>query len=198
MAIRYYDEAVYEKIKRWVKDPNMRILKPNESNRLFQMRADQQNDTPLTLPLIALSRDNDIQITSTAKKPLTYDGGHLAATKEKSKVLNGIPIKLTYQLDIYSKFFEEADEYVRNFVFNLINYPRVSIEIPYNNSKIVHDSTLLLESSISDNSDIQERLVSGQFTRMTLRFTIDDAYLFSVPFMDNWSIQEPGEIEVKE
>jgi hypothetical protein len=198
MAIRYYDEAVYEKIKRWVKDPNMRILKPNESNRLFQIRADQQNDTPLTLPLIALSRDNDIQITSTAKKPLTYDGAHLAATKEKSKVLNGIPIKLTYQLDIYSKFFEEADEYVRNFVFNLINYPRVSIEIPYNNSKIVHDSNLMLESTISDNSDISERLISGQFTRMSLRFTIDDAYLFSVPFMDNWNIQEPGEIEVKE
>ena len=40
MAIRYYDEALTEKIKSWVKDPDMRVLSPNDSTRLFQMKAD--------------------------------------------------------------------------------------------------------------------------------------------------------------
>lgn len=198
MAIRFYDDALTNKIEKWVKDPNMKILKPSESSRLFQLRADQTNDSPLTLPLIAISRDNDFEIISTAKRPLTYDGGHLAANCEKSELLNGIPIRLSYQLDIYCKYFAEADEYVRNFIFNIINYPNLHIEIPYNNSNIVHDSTVLVESTVSDNSDIPERLISGQFTRMSIRLTIDDAYLFSVPFMDNWNVEYSDEIKVQD
>lgn len=195
MAVRYYDQALVDKIKAWIKDPNMVVLSPSDSTRLFQMRADQQNDKPLTLPMIALSRDSEIEIISTTKRALSYDAGHLDNTEEVSKILNAIPIKLTYQLDIYTKYFAEADEYVRNFLFNFINYPKVSIEIPYNNANVLHTSTVLVESTISDSSDIPERLISGQFTRMTMRLTIDDAYMFSVPFMDNWKI-ETGELKV--
>ena len=198
MAIRFYDQAVYDKINHWVKDPNMRVLKPDETSRLFQMHADLQDDKPLKLPLITLARDASMEIISTTKKAMSYDSAHIAANTGKSEILNAIPIKLSYQLDIYTKYFAEADEYIRNFIFNIINYPRISIEIPYNNVKIQHDSTMLLESTVSDNSDISERLISGQFTRMSLRFTVDDAYLFSVPFMDNWNVEYSDEIKIEE
>lgn len=190
MAIRYYDEALTNKIKSWIKDPNMKVLSPIDSTRLFQLTADETNDKPITLPLIAISRDPTFQILTTNKRPLSYDGAHIEATKKKSMLLNGIPIRISYQLDIYCKYFAEADEYTRNFIFNLINYPNVRIEIPYNQSKVVHNSTIILNESVTDNSDIPERLIKGQFTRMSIRFSIDDAYLFSVPFMDNWSIEE--------
>ena len=108
MAIRFYDAAMVDKIKAWVKDPNMTILSPSDSTRFFQMRADQLNDKPLSLPLIAISRDSDIEIINTRKQALSYDGGHFTndendhnkSTPSVSKVLNAIPIKLTYQLDI--------------------------------------------------------------------------------------------------
>ena len=189
MAIRYYDQALTEKIKGWVKDPNLNVLSPNDTSRLFQMKLDQNNDRPLNLPFVALSRDSDIEIISTQRRPLTYDGASLEATKRTTKILNAIPIKLSYQLDIYTRYFAEADEYTRNFIFNFINYPGLHIELPYNDSNIVHDSTVLIESTVSDNSDIQERLIKDQFTRMTLKLTIDDAYLFSIPFKDNWKVE---------
>ena len=192
MAIRYYDEALTEKIKAWVKDPNMHILSPNQSTRLFQLMADEKYDEPITLPLIAISRDPTYEILTTTKRALTYDGPHVEADRKMSQLLNGIPIRIGYQLDIYTKYFAEADEYTRNFIFNLINYPNVRIEIPYNQSRVVHNSTIVLNSSVTDNSDIPERLVPGQFTRMSIRFNIDDAYLFSVPFMDNWYIEDYG------
>lgn len=198
MAIRFYDEALTEKIRSWVKDENMKILKPSETTRLFQLTADENFDEPLSLPLIAISRDSEFEILNTSKKSLSYDGGHLNAIDKKSELLNGIPIRITYQLDIYCKYFAEADEYVRNFVFNIINYPNIHITIPYNDSNIVHDSTLIIESTIADLSDIPERLVSGQFTRMTIRMVVDDAYLFSVPFMKNWNIEYSGDIEINE
>ena len=33
--------------------------------------------------------------------------------------INVIPIQIGYQIDIYTKGIAEADEYIRNFVFNL-------------------------------------------------------------------------------
>ena len=198
MAIRFYDEAITEKIKAWVKDPNLKVLSPNDSTRLFQLRADEQLDKPLTLPLIAISRDSDYEILSTAKRALSYDGGHIAANEEKSELLNAIPIRISYQLDIYCKYFAEADEYAREFIFKLINHPNIRIELPYNSSKIVHDSSINLESTVSDNSNIPERLISGQFTRLSIRFNLNDAYLFSIPFMKNWAIEETNKIIVQE
>ena len=198
MAIRFYDNAITEKIKSWIKDPNLKVLSPNDSTRLFQLRADEQLDKPLSLPLIAISRDSDYEILSTAKRALSYDGGHIAATEDESKLLNAIPIRITYQLDIYCKYFAEADEYAREFIFKLINHPNVSIELPYNDSKIVHDSSISLQSTVSDNSNIPERLIPGQFTRLSIRFILDDAYLFSIPFMKNWNIEETNKIIVQE
>lgn len=154
------------------------------------------NDKPLDLPLIALSRDSNIDIISTNKKPLTYDGAPIERGEDGSKILNAIPIKISYQLDIYTRYFTEADEYLRNFIFNFINYPKLYIEAPYNDSKVIHNSTVLIESPVADTSDIQERLISGQFTRMTLKLYIDDAYLFSIPFKDNWKV-ELEEIKTK-
>ena len=197
MAIRLYDEAIYEKIKKWVKDPNMRVLSPNESSRLFQLRADQTDDKPITLPMIAISRGSNIDIATT-KRALTEDGQHIYASEDRSLVLNAIPMELSYQLDIYCKYFNEADEYLRNFLFNLINYPKISIEIPYNNTKIIHNSTIRVESPVADTSDIPERLISGQFTRLSISIKIDDAYMFSVPWLDNWSISETNEIVINE
>ena len=197
LAIRYYDQALVNKIKGWVKDQNLVILSPQESTRLFQMQSDLNNDKPLTLPLIAISRDPNIEIISTTRKSLTYDGGHLDGNEDISKLLNAVPIKLSYQLDIYTRYFAEADEYARNFLFNLINFPRITIEIPYNNSNILHDSTVLVEQRITDNSDIKERLIPGQFSRLTLGLTIDDAYMFSIPFLDNWKLEYDENINLK-
>lgn len=197
MSIRLYDDAIYKKIQRWVKDPNMKILSPSESTRLFQLRADQTNDKPIVLPMIAISRGSNINVNAT-KRAMTEDGQHIYATEDRSLVLNAIPMELSYQLDIYCKYFEEADEYLRNFLFNLINYPKIEIEIPYNNAKIIHNSTIKVESPVTDTSDIPERLISGQFTRLSINLNIDDAYMFSVPWLDNWSISETNEIVINE
>ena len=43
-----------------------------------------------------------------------------------------------------------------------------------------------------------ERLISGQFTRLSISIKIDDAYMFSVPWLDNWSISETNEIVINE
>ena len=197
MSVRLYDEAIVTKIKSWIKDDKLRVLKPDETSRLFQMIANMTNDKPITLPLITISRSNEIEIENTSKKMMTYDGMMLDATVNKSLQIDAIPMVLNYQIDIYCENDKEADEYMRNFVFSIINHPKVKVILPYNQINYEHWSYMRLLSTIEDNSDVPLRLFPDQFARWTIRFTVDDAYLFSLPYKDNVHI-EGYEIEIKE
>lgn len=181
MGIRFYDEAISNKIANWVKDPNLKILKPDEATRLFELTADRTGDAPFTLPLIAISRNRDVEIIAPQKQPKTFEGFSLQTDSKVTIPVNAIPVQIGYQIDIYTKGMAEADEYIRNFVFNLINYPKLIIELPYNDLKFRHESNISLESSITDNSDIKEHLFADQFVRFTMKVSLSDAYLFSIP-----------------
>lgn len=205
MAVRFYDEALCNKLESWIVDKKLTILKPEETSRLFRQIADQTGDKPIALPLIAISREPDIKLDYTNKKPMSFDGmmlesrvygeedekGVMQVTGGKTVQLDAIPIELSYQLDIYTRKFSEGDDYVRNFLFNLINYPKLKIEIPYNNKEsgldyvLHHVANVRVSETVTDNSDIKEKLYFDQFTRWTIKLTIDDAYLFSVPIRDN-------------
>mgnify|MGYP006988426062 CR=1 FL=1 len=73
MAARYYDDAIAAKLKKWIPDNSrIRILKPDEVSRLFETKAEDTNDRPLDLPMVALSRNKDIKILQTTKSGCTY------------------------------------------------------------------------------------------------------------------------------
>lgn len=198
MACRYYDDILIEKLKRWAPEAsNLRVLKPEESERLFKLTADDNVDANFKMPFMALSRDTDIELSQNIKTNKSFDGLKLLQNNEQTIELNVIPIKLSYQLDIYTKKQEEADEYVREFLFKLINNPLIKIEIPYNDTKILHTANIRVLSTVSDTSDIGERVFSGQFTRWTIQLEIQDAFLFSIPYRKNWKfIIEDTTIEV--
>ena len=197
MSVSLYDKALLDKLKNWVKDSSIKITGPEETRRLFEYTADQNNDKPITLPLITLRKSRTVTINSIQKQPLTYDGYRKNNNGIKGDQLNGIPITINYQIDIYTRYAEEAEEYVRNFIFNIINYPKVKIEIPYNNSRIIHDSNIRLNGEVNDNSDISERLVPGQFTRKTIPIYIDDAYLFDYRTKDTLKVDTTTEVVLK-
>lgn len=194
MSISLYDEAIVKKIQSWINSPNLRVLRPDEVTRLFQLGNADNNDEPMKLPLISVSRVPEFNILQTNRKPISYDGLMLDATYSKSLQLNAIPISITYQVDIYTQTYREGDEYLRNFIFNLVNSPDITIFLPYNDSNIEVKATIELDTSVSDNSDIPERLFAGQFTRWTLVLHVNNAYLFSVPYKKNVHI---GQTEVK-
>lgn len=196
MGLRFYDEAISNKIASWVKDPNIRILKPDESTRFFESTFDVTKDQPLSLPLISISRDKRVEILNSQKQSKTFNGFTQIKNEQTAIPINVVPIQAAYQIDIYTRWMAEADEYLRNFIFNLINYPKVEITVPYNNINIKHESTIHLEDEVSDNSDIANHLFADQFTRFTIRFILDDAYLFSLPAKEIIKI-ESADLEIR-
>lgn len=189
MAISYYDDAITQKIKGWLADSSrLRVLSPDESTRLIQLQAEDSNDEPLQLPLISISRNKDIEIESAIKQNKSFDGLVIAQNEKATVHLNVIPVKTTYQLDIYTKKRIEADEYVRQYLFKLINNPQIIIEIPYNNYVVKHTANLRVLNTISDTSDIATHVFPGQFYKWTIQLELQDGFLFSIPQKQKWKI----------
>ena len=189
MAIRYYDDILAEKLKRWIpENSTLRVLKPDETKRLWETKADDNADSKFKLPFIGLSRDSNIELLSNIKQAKSFDGLRLLSGDDKTLQMNVIPIKVNYQLDIYTKTEDEGDEYLRNFLFKLINNPTMVITIPYSNSYLQHIVNIRVESSVADTSEISQRLFSGQFTRWTIKLELQDAFLFNLPYRQNWKL----------
>ena len=214
MAINYYDDLVVQKIKRWIPESApLHVLHPDETKRFFELKAEELNDQAFHLPMIALSRKDDLELLSTVKSQKSFEGLKLLPTESVnaadltnvkgnaySEALanisggtytwNVLPIRPEYQMDIYAKTAEECEEYLRSFLFKLINNPLLKIEIPYNNLKIEHTAYIRVLSNIANTSSITERIFSGQFTRWTIQFELQDAFLFSIPYRKNWRLLE--------
>ena len=189
MACRYYDDILVAKLMKWIPTTStLRVLSPSESKRLFELTAEDRKDQPFKLPLISIVRHKDIELLSNVKSPKSYDGLKLLSTPEATLQFNVIPIKLLYDLTIYTKTEDEVDEYVRNFLFKLINNPVIKVQIPYNDAQIEHIANIRVLSSISDTSDISERIFAGQFHCWTIQLEIQDAFLFSLPYRQNWKL----------
>lgn len=189
MAVRYYDDAIIQKLQKWIPDNSpLRILSPDDTKKLFITKADDSGDKPITLPIISLARNKNIELLLNVKNQKSFSGLKITEGDaiNPAMLFNVIPIKLEYQLDIYTKTAIEGDEYLRNFLFKLINNPAIVIDIPYNNANIQHIANIRVLNQISDTSEISERLFHGQFTRWTIQLEIQDAFLFSIPYKRNW------------
>ena len=114
MGVRFYDQALLEKFQKWVKDPNMTILGPSDINRTFQIIADKNGDKKIRLPLIVLSRNPSFTVGNISKQPLTHNAQQLGISGDNLRTvqLNAIPIRLDYQIDILTKYYDEADEII--------------------------------------------------------------------------------------
>ena len=188
MAIRYYDEALANKINSWLpkaKNRKIQVLKPDEVKRLFTIEADERNDKPIQLPLIAISRETQIDVLHPTKRAMSFDGMMLESDGKHTIQLDAVPISITYQLDIYTRHFDEGDELLRELIFKIINNPQLTVTLPYNNQNLIQVCAMKMQGRVEDTSSISERLFSGQFTRWTLRLNIDGAYLYSIPYVDN-------------
>ena len=188
MSVYLYDDAFIEKLKKWTDGTQVHIYSPDDTKRLFEVVADTNNDATIKLPILCLRRKSGLNVLNTNKQPMTFNGMVIDGNGTQCITLNAIPIDVTYQLDIYTRYFKEADEFLRNLTFNIINYPKLAVKIPYNGVDFEHNGFIRMSNDIEDNSNIPERLINGQFTRLTFNISIDDAYLWATKTKDNLTV----------
>ena len=198
MSCKYYDDAIAIKLKKWLPSHlPLRVLSSDNSSQIFKLKAEDLNDQELTLPFISLARNSSFNLLSNIKTNKSFDGLKIIGNTSNTAQLNVIPIQIEYQLDIYTKTTEEADELLRNLLFKLINNPQIIIEIPYNDIGIKHTANIRVGSTVSDTSSSpSNHIFAGQFTRWTINLEIQDAFLFSIPYRKNWILDGTPALEI--
>jgi len=190
MSVCIYDKALTEKFKRWTEGTDLTVTSPDETRRLFETILDKNNDSPIQLPLICLRRGLGYTVDIRGKKSSTYLGFRRDISTSGATFVNMIPVILNYQVDVYARHYEEAEDYMRNIIFNIVNYPRFEVEVPYKNIDFQHAVNIIPGQQVVDNSSINERLIVGQFTRLSYQFDIDEAFL--------WDVRERGSLRLVE
>lgn len=190
MSVCFYDRALTEKFKKWTEGTDLSITSPEETRQLFATILDKTDDSPIKLPLLCLRRALGYTVNTFGKKFMTYGGFRRDIDKYGATYVNAIPVTLNYQVDVYTRYYEEAEDYMRNLIFNIVNYPRFEVEVPYKNIDFQHTVNIIPGQEVIDNSNISERLITGQFTRLSYRFDIDEAYLWDVRDRHNLSLDD--------
>lgn len=197
MSVYLYDEALVSKVKYWTENTQLHVYGVDEIRDLFQVIADENGDRPISLPLLTISRPKGYSIINPNKKPTTYNGIKVIQGEETASMLAQIPINIQYQFDVICRYQKEADMYMRNLVFNIINYPTLKIVIPYRDINFEHNGTIRLTSDVMDTSNTSAKLFNGQFTRLSVTVNIDDAYLWDLRVANNLSIEDSNVLFVR-
>ena len=192
MSAILYDNALINKLKKWTEKADVQIYGPSDQYRIFQINADKSNDKSFKLPAIVLSR-NGYSIDNISKRPMVWDGKKIEADENKVKQINAIPVKLDYNIEVYARYYDEADSYMREIIFNVINYPRLDIDIPYLGFNTIHASNIRISSSsIEDNKQGGLLSFNDQICSLKLQINIDDAYLWDSRVRTTVSIEGDG------
>lgn len=175
--IQIYDEAIVKKFQHLFNDTRITIQPPENAIRYTAQL--EQDD--VTFPLISLNQTN-----------WSIRRGDLSFAQSRTGVLNRvnpdnslsvmkvIPIRIDYQLDIYTVNKVENHEIYRELLFYFHNNPTLEVEIPYTlNTK--HVFNLMFNDDIVDNSDTVEHVNKGVLYRYTSTWYTNDAYLFDGP-----------------
>jgi hypothetical protein len=174
MSVKAYDDAIINKFRSIFNDNTIYIL-PVENAIRFSA---QLNRDDVRFPMISTTRlgysvrNSDINLAAkTWGNFVTRDG------KNNNIFAQTIPIRIEYQMDVFTVDRASCDEIVRELIFFFAQHPTLIAHFDYG-LNIDHNFNLYQNDEIVDNSDTVEHVNNGVLFRNTLTFYTDDARLF--------------------
>lgn len=175
MSFKLYDEALKEKITSVFDNfimapPEQAFTRSNEEGKV-------------KLPLISAYRmSNPINFEDYNHYETMY-GRQTLATKEGFLYTQGVPVTITYQVDIWAQLREYADGLYRELVYYFMQNPDLSIKLPNTEQEYKFFFKLTDVETATDYESFSDKNV---IHRYTLTYEIDEARMFyqvdKVPF----------------
>lgn len=170
-----YDEAVVNKFRELFNSESIFIVAPD---RAKEVKAQLESDS-VKFPLISLDRLSwsirDDMVNWSASRMGVPDS---ISEDNKANIMHVIPIRINYQLDVYTVDRVSNDEILRELIFYFMLHPTLFVNIPYG-LDTKHKFNLFFNSDIEENSNTVEHINKGVLYRTTANLYTDDAYLFA-------------------
>ena len=126
--LHLYDDAIVNKFRKLFKDSRITIQPPENAIRY----AAQLDGDDVKFPLISINRTNWSIRSSELNFAQSRTGvlDHVNSDNTLS-IMKIIPIRLDYQLDVYTIDKKSNDEIYRELLFYFLNNPTLEVDIPY-------------------------------------------------------------------
>ena len=173
MSVKSYDDAIIDKFREIFNDETISILPVENAIRFSaQLRKDD-----VTFPMISTTRLGYSLRNSDVNFNAKMIGGFVGRNGLNDNIFEQVlPIRIEYQLDVFTVDRESCDEIVRELVFFLHQHPTLKAHFEYG-LDVDHNFNLFLNDDIVDNSDTVDHYDKGVLFRNTLTFYTDDAVL---------------------
>ena len=172
--IYLYDEAITNKFRTIFRDSRITVQPPDNAIRYVA----QLSDDNVTFPLINLNRTDWSIRDSDISWAQSRTGVVNRINKDNTiSVMRAIPIRMEYQVDVYTVDRFTNDEIYRELIFYFLKNPTLEVEIPYT-VEGKHVFNFDINPDIQDNSDTVEHINKGVLYRYTSTWVVKDAYLF--------------------
>lgn len=174
MSVYLYDDAIIKDLRRITGDDRISI---QPSDNVFDTIARMNNDEIL-MPLINVSRIG-WGMSDARPHMMKFDGAKVSydPVEERYSRFQAIPIRIDYQLEVWTNTREENDNILRELIWYYSTHPTLMVKIPYG-LDIEHKFNIIFDGDVEDDSDIVNHKNTGRCFRQSLSFYVDDAYLW--------------------
>jgi hypothetical protein len=188
MSLLNYDKALFGKIT-GVYDEVI-FASPDES---FKQNA-LKNDGRVLLPFISVWRLPEFTINrQTYNDSRVRQGSTLRLGTEANSPLRaarGVPVTLTYQLDVYSNKRTTCDGIASELILHLLEHPYINVNIDGLDRNFVQQFEIIVSDSVNDNTSVSEFEDTGRIYRLTLEITLNDAVIYRIDRHDNKQVEK--------
>lgn len=169
MSLKPYDEAVKDYFKAIF--PNT-VYAPTDL--AFKESAKQSNTEKAKLPLISVFRTPTLSIGESPNvgsrgfrrgAPLGEDQANVKFNRVRL-----LPIRLEYQVDIWTDSVEDVAAMFSEVLFYVKDYPAFEVELPNVPNKLSHNLEI---TEVVDNTDLLEEPERGRLGRMSIILSVD-------------------------
>lgn len=174
MSVKAYDKAIIDNFRK-IFNTDMVYILPVENAIRFASQLKKDN---VKFPLISTMRQGfsirGNQVNHNAKMVGSFakrDG------KNNNIYAQALPIRIEYQIDIFTVDKETCDDIARELAFFFYQKPTLQAHFDYG-LDFDHNFNMFLNDDVVDNSDTVEHINNGVMFRYTMTFYVDDAMLF--------------------
>jgi hypothetical protein len=174
MSVYLYDDAVAGYFRNILGDTVMIQPPENAIRNTAQLEGDR-----MKFPLVSLNRTG----YSIRSEEWNFNAVHQGAPvriKDNNNLTMArtIPIRIEYQVDVFTVDKQLNDELTRQLVFYITAHPTNTVDVPYD-IDIQHKYNIFLNPDIVDNSDTVNHVNNGVLFRTTFTMYCPDAYLWA-------------------
>lgn len=174
MSVKAYDDAIINKFRSIFIDNTIYIL-PVENAIRFSA---QLNKDDVRFPMISTTRLGYSIRSQDVNFSAKMYGSFVTRDGQNNNIFaQTIPIRIEYQMDVFTVDRQSCDEIVRELIFFFAQHPTLQAHFDYG-LNIDHNFNIYLNDEIVDNSDTVEHVNNGVMFRNTLTFYTDDARLY--------------------